>query len=191
MLFVDFEGNFATVNEFTEVGCVFQYHNTVNYFHSYIWSSVPPNKLALIKTGITPQLTENAPSFQIVHDSLMNWLSSLQQLYNFDWKTILPVSFDVWDREQWMLHLLNRNMSIPVWMLHWCDIRILVANKYNHNDLHCLSLQRAARLVDVPFDMKRQHSAIHDAEVCMFLSDKVRVYETHKFSVPPDGIRCF
>lgn len=192
MLFIDFEGNFSKVNEFIEIGCFLTYQDHVHQFHSYIRPNInPPNRRAIKHTGITSKLTNCAPPFEDVHANLMEWLSALQKAYNFDWKLILPVSFDTWDRDQYMLHLTSRKMAIPVWLLHWCDIRKLIARKYTNGDLYQLSLKNAAQLLNMPFDHNRQHSALYDAEVCMNLGKLVYITATHFYQIPEGGINCF
>lgn len=192
LLFVDFEGNFAPKNEFTEMALIFKYGDFIDTFQSFVRPSVPPNRLAFIKTGIGRETTDNAPNFETVYENIIDWLSRLQQIQNFDWKTLLPISFDTWDFKEWISHLVERDMPLPIWMLHWCDIRKLIAKKFTNNDFYKLSLLRAAEICNIQFDASLHHTAMNDALVCLQLGKHVYIKPTDMYHIArPYGIRCF
>lgn len=188
LLFVLFNGNLAIKNEFIEVVMLFKYDDYYDTFNGIIRPNVPPTRTSFIRTGIFRDEIDNSPIFETVHDNIIEWLTRLQQLYNFDWKTILPITYSNSNFKQWLTQLRERDMPLPIWMLRWCDLRKSLAIKFTDGKMHGLTPGRAAQLCEIPQFMRN----ISETLLLTYLADHVHVTANEFFRIQqPYGVRCF
>lgn len=188
-LFVAFNGN---LKEFIEMALIFKFGNFCDTFHQLVRPPTPPDRNAFLETGITRDMTDEAPVFETVHDNIIEWLTRLQQLQEFDWKTILPICFDSRDCKKWVMHLHARDMPLPVWILHWCNIQKLISKKLTQNPLARVSLECAARALDISLDATLHHSAMNEAIICTYMAKHIRITANDFHPIHATyGVRCF
>lgn len=183
LLFVSFEA--------TQMAFILKYGEFCDTFHSFMQTTSSSSLSSFIQTG--QEYIEGAPNFEIAHDNFIDWLTHLQQILNFDWKTILPISYDIRHSKRWIAQLKQRDMALPVWMLHWCELGKVFSKKYTTTTK--ISLPRAGELCNVSINnyYSMEHpSSMSDALICLELAKHVRIIATDLYKISTEyGVRCF